>query len=381
MPPRDLQLAVLRDSRVEGWPSMDRVADELLAHLPEVPHIQATDLEAPFSRFATRLPILGSRKVAFNCDRLIYRHVVVPRHVRKHARCDFLHVADHTYAHAALAFPPGKVGVYCHDLDAFRSLLEPEKEPRPAWFRWLARRTLRGMQSAAVVFYSTLPVRDQILKHRLVEPDRLVHAPYGVSDEFTPEAREIIEVPGLPTGPYLLHVGNHLPRKRIDLLLDIFAAVRKSYPELRLVQVGPAFSAERQQQIAALGMGDRILQLSGLSAAQIAACYRSAAVVLLPSDAEGFGFPVIEALASGAIIVASDIPVLREVGGDAAIYNAVGDITGWVATIWQVLADPRSVIVPSRERRLAHVARFRWSAHARTIADAYRRLYENENRH
>src|SRR5205823_211201 len=96
------------------------------------------------------------------------------------------HVADHSYAHLARALPAGRTGVYCHDVDAFRSLFDP-RERRPAWFRALARHVLSGLQKAAVVFHSTLCVRAELERHGLVDPARLVHAPYGVAPEFTAE--------------------------------------------------------------------------------------------------------------------------------------------------------------------------------------------------
>jgi glycosyltransferase involved in cell wall biosynthesis len=94
--------------------------------------------------------------------------------------------------------------------------------------------------------------------------------------------------------------------------------------------------------------------------------------VLLPSEAEGFGLPLIEALACGASVVASDIPVLREVGAEAVTYCPVGDVLAWAEQVTRLLADP--VTAPPREVRLSRAARFTWAAHVRTIAEAYLRL-------
>ena len=103
-----------------------------------------------------------------------------------------------------------------HDLDAFACLLGRERRPR--WFRALARHTLAGLQKAAVVFHLTMDVRRQIERHGLLDPARLVHAAPGVAPEFTAEAEG-------PTpcaeSPYLLHVGSCIPRKRVDVLLDV----------------------------------------------------------------------------------------------------------------------------------------------------------------
>jgi glycosyltransferase involved in cell wall biosynthesis len=358
-----LTLAVVRDYRAEGWPSMDLCADQLLAHLP--PGLVAEDLAPPFRHVFGRLPFL--KRVGFNADRLVNRHVLLPRVVRRAAhRADFVHLVDHSYAHLVNAVPAGRAGVYCHDLDAFRSILEPEIEPRPWWFRRLARRTLDGLKRAALVFHSTAVVGRKLRDLGIVCPDRLVYAPYGVAPEFMPEDRTHGE------RPYLLHVGSNIPRKRLDVLLDVFAAVRERLPELRLVQVGGPWPPPFAARIARLGIGPFVTQVRGLSREQLAELYRGAAAVLVTSDAEGFGLPVVEALACGAPVVASDLPTLREVGAKVVNYCTVADLPAWAETVYRVLTVPG--IAPSRDSRLSHAARFTWAEHTRIVTEAYFRL-------
>ena len=98
--------------------------------------VEAGRLCPPFRRVATRLPAVGRRNAAFNADRLLNRFVLFPRYARRSAaRFDLFHVVDHTYAQLVHALPAGRAGVYCHDLDAFRCLLDPAADPRPRWFR------------------------------------------------------------------------------------------------------------------------------------------------------------------------------------------------------------------------------------------------------
>ncbi len=94
---------------------------------------------------------------------------------------------------------------------------------------------------------------------------------------------------------------------------------------------------------------DALVQLPFLERPQLAALYRRASVVVLPSDREGFGLPVVEAMACGTPVIASDIPALREVGGAAALYCPPGDVGQWAETLAQLQreqADPAA-----RERR------------------------------
>src|SRR5262245_2767249 len=229
-----MRLAVVRDFRAELWPSMDLCADQLLTHLPDT--IDAVDVAAPFRRVFSRIPL--AHRSGFNADRILNRHLLLPRVVRGAARrADFVHVVDHSYAHVVSHCPSARAGIYCHDLDAFRSLLQPKIEPRPWWFRRLARRTLDGLRHAAVVFHNTVATGQQLLEAGITNPDRLVHAPLGVAPEFSPVARKPIDLPIPVDFPFVLHVGSNIPRKRLDVLLDVIAAARVVVPWLRLVQV------------------------------------------------------------------------------------------------------------------------------------------------
>ena len=374
-----LRLAILTDFPDEGWPSMDLCGEMLLAHLPRQGPLalDPARLGPPFRRLSTRLPVLGRRNAALNADRLLNRFLLFPRHARREApRFDLFHVVDHSYAQLVHALPAGRAGVYCHDLDTFRCLIDPAADPRPRWFRALARRILTGLREAAVVFHSTAAVGEQINRAGLVLPDRLVLAPYGVAPEFTPDPpgppSRVPRLDGPDGRPWALHVGTCVPRKRIDVLLDVFARIREAVPGVRLVKVGGEWSAEHRERIARLGLAGVITHVVGLARAELAEVYRRAAVVLVPSEAEGFGLPVIEALACGAPVIASDIPALREAGGPAAAYAPVGDVGAWADAVARVLADPAAA--PPRAVRLAWAARFSWAAHAETIARAYHRL-------
>jgi glycosyltransferase involved in cell wall biosynthesis len=207
----------------------------------------------------------------------------------------------------------------------------------------------------------------------LVPAGKLVHAPLGVAAEFTPDVSRPIQLPdpGIPPC-FLLHVGSHIPRKRIDVLLTVFAAMRQLKPQLKLVQVGPAWNQNYLDQMKQLGIRRDVLQFTGLAREQLGELYRKATAVLVTSESEGFGLPVIEALACGAAVIASDIPVLREVGGAAVTYSPVGNIPAWVDAITRVLSDPG--LAPSRELRLAQAARYSWEEHARVIGETYLEL-------
>jgi glycosyltransferase involved in cell wall biosynthesis len=98
---------------------------------------------------------------------------------------------------------------------------------------------------------------------------------------------------------------------------------------------------------------------------------------LQPSEREGFGLPVAEASASGLPVLASDLPVLREVGGESVIYQAPGDVAAWTEAAVRLLTERREDPARWEARRtggVAHSARFSWDEYARRMASIYRGL-------
>ncbi len=375
-----VNVAVCADFPEEGWPSMDRVAAALLAHLErDQPGIQATPIVPPFRRRASRAGARCGR--GFTIDRALNRWWDYPRHVARVAGgFDVVHVIDHSYAHLALAVAPGRAVVTCHDLDAFRSVLTPEAEPRSAAFRAATRRLMAGLRRAARVTCDTAAVRDELERLGLVDSARLVVAPVGVDEVFRPAPDADADgaaarlVGGEPGAFEVLHVGSTIPRKRIDVLIAVCAAAARELPALRLVRVGGRFTPVQQAVLDRAGLRDRTSVLPTLDERTLAAVYRRAALVLLPSEREGFGLPLVEALACGTPVVASDLAVLREVGGDAAEYCRVGMIPEWTARVVALARERHEAPEHWAERRaasLAHARRYSWAVFAATMARVY----------
>jgi glycosyltransferase involved in cell wall biosynthesis len=318
--------------------------------------------------FSKLAPGRAASYVVKNADRFSGRYLEYSvRMLRERGRFDRFHVADHSYAHLALVLPAGRIGVYCHDTDAFLPLFEPNAS---AWRRSLARLLLAGMRRADIVFYSTGSVRESIVRHSLVPEHLLVHAPYGVAREFQPgPTEEDARLDG--RRPFVLHVGSLIPRKNPEFLLRLVASVRAQRPDIELVQVGGTFSNAHERLLDELGLRAHLRRLSGLSRGELAALYRRARAVLQPSTAEGFGLPIIEALSCGAPVVASDLPVLREVGGNATDFCPVNELDTWRSTLLGVLDEAPGA---RAEPRLRWAATFSWHAHARTIVDGHARV-------
>ena len=113
-----------------------------------------------------------------------------------------------------------------------------------------------------------------------------------------------------------------------------------------------------------------------LDRSTLAAVYRRSTVVLLPSEREGFGLPVLEALACGTPIAASDIEPLREVGGNAVEYCAPEDVSDWTNTVLRLLVEAadRDRLQARRAAGLARAASFSWTRYAAEAVALYARI-------
>jgi len=385
------RVAILADYLEEGWPSMDLVAGMLVRELTQ-PHragVAACLLRPRFVRRFTRAGVARQNNHLFNADRVLNRFVDYPRFLRaRRSEFDLFHIVDHSYGHLVAVAGPERSVVTCHDLDTFRSIIEPHHEVRPRIYQATARRILRGLRSAAAVACDSIATRDEVLRHRLAAAERLSVNPNGVAEVFTARPdpcadAEVCRLLGAPERERveIIHVGSTIARKRIDVLIAVFAALRREHRSLRLVRVGGAFTAAQRQLMNQLALpSESVAVLPFLSRQALAAVYRRAAMAVLPSEAEGFGLPVLESMACGTPVVLSDIPVLREVGGPAAAYCPVADVERWTDTILTLLRERCEAQQSWAERVDAGVCwagRFTWSRYADRAAQLYEKIAPN----
>ena len=393
-----LRVAVLCDLVEERWPSMDLVAEMLLHALREGHRSDALAARVcpPMRRRFTRVPPSGpgaggdplpEGRLRLNLDRGLNRFWDYPRHLRRvRDGFDVFHVVDHAYGQLVHHLPPGRTVVTCHDLHTFQCLLEPDRAPRSALFRSMTRHVLRGLSRAARVVFDTEAVRAEAVARGVVDPARATVAHLGVHPAYSPapdpradaEAARLLGPPR-EEAPEVLHVGGTFARKRIDLLLRIFAEVRRRVPGARLVRVGGEFTDAQQELARELGLADSIVVLPFMERSVSAAVYRRAALTVLPSEEEGFGLPVIESMTCATPVVASGLAVLREVGGEAATYVPVGEVTRWGEVVVSLLEERVADAERWRQRRtagLAQAAGFTWAEYARKMVTVYREVLD-----
>ena len=194
-----------------------------------------------------------------------------------------------------------------------------------------------------------------------VPPGRVEVVPLAAAADPTTSA-------GTPTPPnrrpFLLSTGNRLPHKNFATLLRALAMIPPAERPL-LVLTGSHGEDPLRPLVAELGLVDDVELLGWVGADQLEVLYRDAVAYLLPSRFEGFGLPVLEAMARGCPVVCSDIPVLREVGGGAALYVDTLAPEVLASTVRRLLADEalRAALAAAGVER---AKRFSWNR----VADA-----------
>jgi glycosyltransferase involved in cell wall biosynthesis len=374
-----IRVALLADFLEEGWPSMDLVADMLLDRLQREhgERVKATLVRPKLRRRLSRLSPKGRVP---GLDRVAGRMWDYPRTARAlGAHFDIFHIVDHSYAQLVHDLPGSSTVVTCHDVDTFRSVIEPDRDPRGPAFRAMTRRILGGLRKAGHVVCDTEATREQLIQKAGIVEEKTSVVHNGPHPDCTPHPetsadREAARLLGPPRSSVdVLHVGSAIPRKRIDLLIRIMAALDRP---VRLVRVGGAFAAEQAALARDLGVSN-VVVLPFVDRSTLAAIYRRSALVVMPSEREGFGLPVIEALSCGTPVVASDIPALKEVGGEAVSYCEVGDIEGWSRVIGALL-DERDRRpgdwTRRRELGIRRAEAFSWSRYAAEIVALYARM-------
>ncbi len=180
---------------------------------------------------------------------------------------------------------------------------------------------------------------------------------------------------GLGAKPYFLFVGSLAPNKNLARAIEAFASLTEG--EHRLVIVGAPnariFGASAQTSCS------RVIFAGYLKDSEIAALYRHATALLFPSVYEGFGIPPLEAMAQGCPVLASDIPPVREVCGDAATYFDPLDVPSIAGAL--ALAAGAAPAVPTLRRGvIKRCSRFSWSESAAKLMDAVDSLIAEDER-
>ena len=293
----------------------------------------------------------------------------LPQAARR-ARVDVIHAPAYT----APWWAPAPVVLSIHDVSYAR---HPEWYPyrRDPIRRMFYRRS--ALAAAHVLTMSSFSATEITAAYGIA-PDRMTVAPLGVGPRFSPFPDDVRPAGhGLPR-PYVLHVGDLHERRNLATVIDAVAAARRgggSTASLSLVLVGSdrGIGSALRSQAAAAGMTDAVVRLEAVSEDELVALYRGAAALVYPSLYEGFGLPLVEAMASGTPVIASRAACIPEVTGTAARLIDPHNTAAWTTAIMDVVGNAAERADMSRAG-IVRAAAFTWERTALLTWETYRRV-------
>jgi glycosyltransferase involved in cell wall biosynthesis len=240
---------------------------------------------------------------------------------------------------------------------------------------------MKGLQRAGLIIANSAFTRRCLVEKLGIRADKIRVVYLGVDRQrFRPvpvlkdlRARYALE----GAGPYVLYVGAELPRKNLPVLLAAMARVKENLPAVKLIKVGGPEYLPRHRRlldlIEALGLPENVRFTGHVPPADLVQLYCLADVFVLPSLYEGFGLPVLEAMACGAPVVCSTAAAPTEVAGDVALMVDPGDVDGWATAIERVIRD-RQLRQELSYKGLERAQQFSWARAARETMAVYAQL-------
>lgn len=248
----------------------------------------------------------------------------------------------------------------------------------PSWIRFKPKLLARpaSRRAACVVTVSEFS-RQEILSAYGVARDKVAVVYHGCEDEFWQHntVRGQDTGPGLESGllelglreePFFLFVGSLLPRRQVDLVIRALSHLSPAYHLVVVGESDPEKWAALHAVANGCAMADRVHCLGHVADATLEALYQQAVALVSPSTYEGFGLPILEAMTRGLPVVAWDIPVVREVAGNAAVLVASGDVGRLAHALQRIGADVRwrQTVIEAGHTRAKH---FSWQRSARAF--------------
>ncbi len=218
-------------------------------------------------------------------------------------------------------------------------------------------------------------VKKQLVSEWKVSDEKIVVTPEAVDDNIIDlskkvQSQKILEKFNIKP-PFIFYVGNAHPHKNVEGLIKAFLELKKKYGDLKLVLSG--YDHYFWQRIKKEYQHQDIIYTGYVSEEKLVALYRNAILFVMPSFEEGFGIPLLEAMACGCPVVSSNAGSLPEVGGDAAIYFDPKNIDDMVLKITQVLNSEKlrkELVEKGKER----VKQFSWEKLAKQTLEVYNNL-------
>jgi glycosyltransferase involved in cell wall biosynthesis len=322
------------------------------------------DLPANFQVAMEKSPVYSVREL-FSLSWQIYRR-----------KLDLYHSTHYVLP----AWVQSKVVVTIHDII---HLLYPEFLPSNFAFLYAQRMIRRSLTRGDRIISVSQNTRNDLMRHFDVDGRKIQVLHNGVEDSFrkrlsTEELQRWLRDLGIAQ-PYLLFVGNPAkPHKNLDTLVQAYARARRMAQfDAPLLCVGSREGSEFKirQRAEYLGIGDKVRLLGHVAPEALPAIYQGATLFLYPTLYEGFGLPVIEAMASGVAVITSNTSALKEIAEGYALLVDPLDLDGMAKAIAHLMGSPerRNAFAERGQRRAED---FRWDQTARKTLDIYLSVIE-----
>jgi len=352
---------------------MEIYADELAASLRQV----AADAPAirEFVPSASRLP--WNREGPGIQELRWSRYVSYPRQARR-GQSDVNHVLEHGYGHLLWALDPARTIVTVHDLIPLARWAGRMNGVDRGRFPLLNKLSVNALRRARYLIADSRSTARDLVDLCGCGVDRIRVIPLGVSARFVAKttgerqrARASFGFPGYETDLILI-LGNAYYKNletSLAVLRDLLPVLSRPAKIVHLGQHGHSWVAALKKA----GLGDHVIEIDRLSRERVPDLYNSVDCLLFPSHYEGFGWPVLEAMACGVPVVCSDAASLPEIAGDAAILAKATDVAAIARGVKSILEN-RDLRTSMIDRGRKQAAKFRWDTYAAEVMGIYREI-------
>jgi glycosyltransferase involved in cell wall biosynthesis len=301
------------------------------------------------------------------------RHLVYPRLLRN-LSADVVHVTDHSQGFLIARLDERRTVVTCHDLILLAlNAGRIGNFPIPRVALQIFRMSLELTKRAAAIVADSSQTKQDLVDLVGIDPARVRVIFPGLNQNFGPNPERGLEFRrrmGLGQGPLILQLGRNF-YKNISGVLRVLGRLRRDGVDARLVRTGRPLGADDHALAERLGISSSVVELGGVSDVDVPALYNAIDLLLFPSLYEGFGWPPLEAMASGTPVVSSRAGSLDEIVGDAALTADPHDVEALAKHAAAALTDvmTRTALI---DRGLKHATRFRWERTAQEMLEVYR---------
>jgi glycosyltransferase involved in cell wall biosynthesis len=364
-----LSVALLHDYRDDQQPSMRLYAERLGSALIRR-HIAVTRVRPPGV-----VPDSWRKRSSLwsKIDGYAGRFAVYPRLVRN-LHTDIVHIIDHGQGYLAAHLDARRTLVTCHDVILLALAAgRIGSAAVPPIALQLFRMALELAKRAAIVVADSGSTKRDLVNFVGIDPGKIRVIYPGLNQSFGPDREAGLRLRrdlGMGDGLFMLQIGRTF-YKNIPGVIRVLHRLRKDGVDVRLARVGRALAGEERVLADRLGVTKQVVELGGVPDEQMPALYNAVDLLLFPSFYEGFGWPPLEAMASGTPVVCSRAGSLDEVVGDAALTADPEDLEAlaWHAAAALTDGTLRETLIA---RGLAHAARFNWDRCAEEMIGAYR---------